>query len=464
MSLVITRFAPSPTGFLHIGGIRTALVNYLLTKKSKSQNKDSKFFIRIEDTDKQRSENKYLESIISGLNWLNIKWDGEIYKQSNNLKNHLEIANKLLNTNGAYKCICSSEKLDNLRKENLSKGLSIKRLCKTCENNKEIQSLDKNFCIRIKIRDDNYTEIKDEIQGNIKVSNNEIDNFVLVRNDGTPTYMLSVVVDDHLMGITHIIRGDDHLNNAFRQLHLYKNLNWKIPIFAHIPLMHGNDGKKLSKRHGSTDINEFKDNGYLPESIINYLIKLGIDSTDDEFVNVNSILENFKLESIVKSPSKFDFDKLNFINSHYLMNLDNDFLTNKLINDFNLKFNIEKKQLIINIIDIYKKRSKTIKELYNIILNYLSENNKQIKLTLNKESIEILRKFYNIILKEEDWSEDNIKLIINDFLKNNKIKFIDLGEPLRLILTGNSKGPSVYDIFYILGKTNTLKKINNFLI
>ena len=358
MSLVITRFAPSPTGFLHIGGIRTALVNYLLTEKSKSQNKDSKFFLRIEDTDKQRSENKYLESIISGLNWLNIKWDGEIYKQSNNLENHLEIANKLLNTNGAYKCICSSEKLDNLRKENLSKGLSIKRLCKTCENNKEIQSLDKNFCIRIKIRDDNYTEIKDEIQGNIKVSNNEIDNFVLVRNDGTPTYMLSVVVDDHLMGITHIIRGDDHLNNAFRQFHLYKNLNWKIPIFAHIPLMHGNDGKKLSKRHGSTDINEFKDNGYLPESIINYLIKLGIDSTDDEFVNINSILENFKLESIVKSPSKFDFDKLNFINSHYLMNLDNDFLTNKLINDFNLKFDIEKKQLIINIIDIYKKRSK----------------------------------------------------------------------------------------------------------
>ena len=195
MSLVITRFAPSPTGFLHIGGIRTALVNYLLTEKSKSQNKDSKFFLRIEDTDKQRSENKYLESIISGLNWLNIKWDGEIYKQSNNLENHLEIANKLLNTNGAYKCICSSEKLDNLRKENLSKGLSIKRLCKTCENNKEIQSLDKNFCIRIKIRDDNYTEIKDEIQGNIKVSNNEIDNFILVRNDGTPTYMLSVVVD-----------------------------------------------------------------------------------------------------------------------------------------------------------------------------------------------------------------------------------------------------------------------------
>ena len=463
MSAVITRFAPSPTGFLHIGSMRTALINYLFIQNSKIENKDSKFLLRIEDTDKKRSDDRYLKSIIDGLNWLQIKWDGDIYKQSDNINLHLKVANDLLTNKKAFKCLCTKEELENKRKIYLSKGMSIKRLCSSCENNNEIQSSKNNFCIRIKIDESNYTQIEDEILGNIKILNNEIDNFILVRNDGTPTYMLSVVVDDHFMGITHIIRGDDHLNNAFRQFHLYKNLNWKIPKFAHIPLIHGHDGKKLSKRHGSTNINEFKKEGYLPIAIINYLMKLGITTIEDEFFTTSIISKIFSLKSVVKSSSRFDYDKLKFINSHYLGNLDNDLLINKLKDEHNLLFT--NNELINKIITIYKRRSKTLIELKNFILSYSESNNIEYNnLNFSKETIELIKKFYNLIEIEKNWSYQNTELIIKEFIKKNKIKFVNLGEPMRLILTGSSKGPSLSDIFYILGKKNILKKINDFLI
>jgi len=465
MSVIITRFAPSPSGFLHIGGIRTALVNYLFIQKSKKINKNSKFLLRIEDTDKKRFDEKYFKSIIEGLNWLNIKWDGKIVKQSNNIDLHKKIANKLLENRGAYKCICTKEEINQKRKINLKEGKSIKRLCTNCERSKEVQSIANNYCIRIKVSEKGYTEIDDLVQGNIKISNNEIDNFVLMRNDGSPTYMLSVVVDDYYMGVTHVIRGDDHLNNAFRQFQLYKNLNWKIPKFAHIPLMHGNDGKKLSKRHGSRDINEFKNLGYLPDAIINYLMKLGICPIEDEFFTTSLAIEKFNLKSILKSPSQFDYDKLNFINSHYLGNLNNDYIINILDKDYNLTSKKNKIEKLNNIIDIFKKRSKNFLELKNTISNYLDPNFKTSEYEkLPEETIVIIKNFYNEIKKENNWSKQNIELFIKEFFSKNKIKFVKLGEPLRLILTDKSKGPSIHDIFYILGKEDTLKRINNFLI
>ena len=464
MSLVIARFAPSPTGYLHIGGIRTALINYLFVQKFKKENNNSKLFLRIEDTDKERSNEKYFESIISGLNWLNIKWDGKIIKQSNNIDIHKKIANKLLKNNGAYKCICTQEELNQRRKKHLEKKESIKRLCKDCESNEKIQSITNNYCIRIKINENDYTEIEDLVQGKIKVSNNEIDNFILTRNDGSPTYMLSVVVDDYNMGITHIIRGDDHLNNAFRQYHLYKNLNWEIPKFAHIPLIHGNDGKKLSKRHGSTDINEFKNLGYLPDAIINYLIKLGICPIEDEFFSTSLAIEKFNLSSVLKSPSKFDYNKLNFINSHYLSNLNNDYIINKLKNDYNLIFEYNKKETVNNIINTYRKRTKTFLELKNTIIDYIDPKLKNINLEITLEDKKIIQTFYEDISYENNWKKDNIELIIEKFINKNKIKLVKLGVPLRIVLTGKSKGPSISDILFILGKENTLKRINNFLI
>lgn len=461
MSIVVTRFAPSPTGFLHIGGIRTAIVNYLFSLQSKKINKDSKFLLRIEDTDKDRFKEEYVESIINGLSWLKIKWDDEIYIQSNNINNHLKYAKNLLKNGNAFKCICTKEELEIKRKNNIKEGLSIKRLCSTCEKDKKIQSQEKNYCIRIKIPNNNHTEIVDEIQGLIKVDNNEIDNYILVRNDGTPTYMLSVVVDDYLMGVTHVIRGDDHLNNAFRQYHLYKNLNWKIPKFAHIPLIHGDDGKKLSKRHGSSDINEFKIHGYFPDAITNYLMKLGIITNEIEIFNIDSILNNFNLKSISKSPSRFDYDKLNSINSLYLNNTNNEDLINILKKEFNLEIDKNDLNIITRAIEILKKRSKTISELKNNLLpyiNYKIENANKFP----DSTIKLIKELENL-LKEEEWSNKNIENIINNFVINKKINFVNLGKPLRLILIGSNKGPSIIDIFLILGKKITLNRINDFL-
>ena len=318
MKQFITRFAPSPTGFLHIGGVRTALFNYLYTQSIKKQNQESKFLLRIEDTDKLRSTKEYETSIINGLKWLGINWDEKIYRQSEHLQTHIKIANDLLKIGGAFKCTCSKEKIEAKRSSYIKKNLNINKLCTTCKDDQNIQSLKDGYCIRIKIPDKDTTSIRDEIQGKLEIKNNQIDNYILVRTNGTPTYMLSVVVDDHLMGVTHIIRGDDHLNNAFRQIHLYKNLNWDLPTYGHIPLIHGEDGSKLSKRHGAVDINLFKNEGYLQPAILNYLMKIGIFLTDEEFFDIQFAISKFKINSILKSPSRFDYKKINYINSYYL--------------------------------------------------------------------------------------------------------------------------------------------------
>ena len=462
MSEFRTRFAPSPTGFLHIGGVRTALVNYLFTLKSKINNPNSKFFIRIEDTDKNRSDEKYLKSIINGLKWLDINWDDKIYKQSENIELHKKVANELLINGGAFKCICSSEKLENKRKENINKGKSVKRLCNTCEKDEKIQLLKNKFCIRLKIKENGSTKIKDEIQGDIEVSNDEIDNFILLRMDGTPTYMLSVVVDDHYMKISHIIRGDDHLNNAFRQYHIYKNLNWEIPKFAHIPLMHGEDGKKLSKRHGAVDIFEFKNKGYLKESILNYLCKLGILSTNDDFFNILKKISFFDLKKIGKSPSRFDYKKLNSINSFYIEKSNNESLLKYLEKNFNLNIK-DNYKFIEKIVNLYKSRSFTLEELNTNVTLFINQDKNHIKKSLTKENVEIIKKFYKFILRNDSNADNNVTNMLNDFLKEYNIKFVNLAKPLRLILTGDLNGPSIGDIIDILGKKIVINKIDNIL-
>ena len=265
MNDVVARFAPSPTGFLHTGGIRTALINYIFVQQSKKKNSNSKLLLRIEDTDITRSKNEYKKSILDGLEWMGIKWDEKLQTQSERIKRHKEIAYKLLEKKHAYKCICTKAELEAKRLENQKLRKNVKRLCTKCKNDSVIQTLEKDFCIRIDIPNDGEISILDKIQGEVIVKNKEIDNFILLRKDGTPTYMLSVVVDDHDMGVNMIIRGDDHLNNIFRQLHIYKSLQWDFPTYAHHPLIHGDDGLKLSKRHGAVDINEFKKKGYLPQ-------------------------------------------------------------------------------------------------------------------------------------------------------------------------------------------------------
>ena len=308
MDAIITRFAPSPTGYLHIGGIRTALINYILVNQSKKTNSDSKFILRIEDTDKKRSKKEYVNSIVEGLKWLGIEWDDQIYYQSKRISRHQEVALKLLETKNAYKCVCTQETINKLRIEKLKKNLNIKHLCENCESNQDIQNLKENYCIRIKIPKNGNIVINDIVQGNISVKNYEIDNYVILRNDNSPTYMLSVVVDDYDMQVNTIVRGDDHLNNSFRQYYLYEYLGWKHPKYAHLPLIHGLDGSKLSKRHGAINVNEFKKIGYLPKAIINYLILLGWSpKQNNEIIEFNEIINKFNIKDISKSSSRFDY-------------------------------------------------------------------------------------------------------------------------------------------------------------
>jgi len=324
MNTIVTRFAPSPTGKLHIGSVRTALINYLIVQQAKLKFPNSKFLLRIEDTDQKRSKKEFIDNILYGLKWLEINYDEEIFIQSKQLKRHREIAYHLLKNKKAFKCICSVEILEKKRIEIRKSKINLKKLCQTCETDKEVQKMKEGFTIRIKIPLIGQTEINDLIQGKIIVKNEELDNFILLRKDGSPTYMLSVVVDDFDMGVNMVIRGDDHLNNAFRQFYIYKNMNWKLPEYAHIPLIHGEDGKKLSKRHGAISVTDFKENGYLKESIINNLILLGwAPPTKNEIIEIDEIINLYNFRKISKSSSIFSYNKLNFFNNHFIKE-DND--------------------------------------------------------------------------------------------------------------------------------------------
>ena len=286
---VVTRFAPSPTGFLHIGGARTALFNYLFTRRYKG-----KFLLRIEDTDKVRSTDKAIKAIISGLEWLNLNHDGKIVFQSNNSLRHKNIADELLKSGKAYRCYLSNEEQNQIRNDCMKRGLPFRSPWRNKKYNNENEN---SYVIRIKMPDEGFTEIKDLVQGKVRFANNKLDDFVLLRSNTLPTYMLAVVVDDYDMGITHIIRGDDHLNNAFRQYWIYKFLDWKVPDFAHIPLIHGEDGSKLSKRHGALGIEEYKEMGFLSDSINSYLMNLGWRASEKEPITLSEASKIFEIKS-----------------------------------------------------------------------------------------------------------------------------------------------------------------------
>ena len=467
MNSIITRFAPSPTGNLHIGSIRTALINYIISKQAKKKFPDSKFLLRIEDTDKKRSKIEFKESIINGLNWMGINYDNEPYIQSSEIKRHQEVALELLKSDKAFKCICSNETLEKKREFNRKNKISNKKICETCEDDLEIQSLKENFVIRIKIPNVGSTSINDAIQGVIKVNNKEIDDFILLRRDSTPTYMLSVVVDDYEMGVNFVIRGDDHLNNVFRQNFIYENMGWKIPRYAHLSLIHGSDGKKLSKRHGAVDINDFKENGYLRESIINNLILLGWSpNTKDEYIDIKEIIEKFDLNKISKSSSIFNYDKLNFFNNYFI---DKD----KEFNYFNeycesnekLKFFINQdKDKVKRILEVYLVKINFFKDLENIAEPYFKEKFKIDNNKLFTESFNhIIGNFLNILKNINKWDLKSLEEILKKFIDSEKIKFSLFGKPSRIILINTENVPSITDILYILGKKNSIERLNDYI-
>ena len=467
MNSIITRFAPSPTGNLHIGSARTALFNWLFAKNTKG-----KFLLRIEDTDKVRSTKDSINKILEGLKWLDLKWDDEIIYQSKNQKRHNEVAEDLLKNGLAYKCFCSEEELKNMREEAkiLKKPFRYNRMWR----DRDLKDAPKNIdpVIRIKSPIDGESNIDDIIQGSIKVSNEEMDDFIIVRSDGTPTYMLSVVVDDHDMNVTHIVRGHDHLTNTFRQNVIYNAMNWNVPKSAHIPLILGPDGSKMSKRHGAIDVEEYKNNGILSDALINYMLRLGWSHGDDEIISLENAIKWFSLEKIGKSPAKFDNDKLISVNSHYIKELDNNKIISFLENYYNKKYKIELDKISINRLNLglddIKTRSRDLNQLAEMALFYCSK----FPITVSKKADKYIKKVDKntfkdllIVLKniENDFKKQKIEQIIAKFLSEKGLKLSDIIQYIRAMITGLDVSPRIYDIMEVLGFEEIKKRIEYFI-
>lgn len=457
---VITRFAPSPTGNLHIGGARTALFNWLFAK-----NKAGKFLLRIEDTDTLRSKKEYYDQIINTLKWLEIEWNDQPYIQSKNIESHINIINKLLENNHAYKCYCTEEELDKEKKEYLIKKIPYS-YSKKCRNLKEV-NLQKPFVVRFKSKEKGTTILKDLVQGDIEIKNNTIEDFVILRNDKKPTYNLSAAVDDYEMKISHVIRGDDHKINAFKQIQIFEAMNWVIPLYAHIPLIHSKDGKKLSKRDDVSTVEDYKKIGILPEALRNYLLRLGWSHENKEIFTLEESIKLFNIENIGKSPSKLDFERIKSLNETYLKSLDEKKLTEDLINYANnYKTEIKDKYIetIYKSLPFLKNKAKTLEDIYNNSIYIFSYNleNKEIN-KINANQIENIKIIFEKCSDNRDFDYLFLKNILDEIINNKKINFKDIGQPLRIVLTGSQFGPGIYDIFKSLGNTESLKRIEKFL-
>ena len=461
---IVTRFAPSPTGHLHIGGVRTALFNWLYAKSN-----NGKFKLRIEDTDLKRSTEDAKKTIINGLKWLNLNWDDEIVYQSKRLSRHTEIGIKLLESGHAYKCYSTPEELKAMREEAIKNKLPPKYNGYWRERDLKLAPSGVKPVIRIKSPIKGKTILKDLIQGTIEVSNSELDDFIIIRSDGTPTYMLSVVVDDYDMKISHIIRGHDHLTNTLRQQHVYNALGWKIPIHAHIPLIHGSDGSKLSKRHGALGIEAYNEQGFLVNTMFNYLLRLGWSHGNEEIISIANAIKWFNIESIGKSPAKFDIERLNSLNSHYI-NVMEDSEVIKIITDSYAKkgeiIQKDKLHILKNGIKGLKSRARTTVELTNMSSFYIEET----PISLDEKSKKILTDQHCILIKEyvtyleliKIWNEKSIEENIKSFCNDKKINLGKLAQPLRAALTGKSVSPGLYEVILALGKVETINRINVF--
>ena len=432
--MITTRFAPSPTGFLHIGGVRTALFNWLYAKKN-----SGKFLLRIEDTDRERSSIEAIKKIIDGLNWLGLENDGEVVYQHKNEERHIEVAHILLEAGFAYR----DWELEN-----------------------DYGNLEKNHAIRFKTPKEGETIINDKVQGDVEIKNKEIEDFVLLRSNRTPTYMLSVVVDDHDMNVTDIIRGDDHLTNAVKQKLIYDSLKWECPTFTHIPLIHGQDGSKLSKRHGALGIEFYKEEGYLPEALINYLLRLGWSHGDQEIFSLEEMIKYFSIEKIRKAPSKFDIDKLNDINSIYLKNTTIENLLTIIDSSYNNLSEKKFKSVSIVMPEILKrcKNIKDIKMNINFIMNERPlKIDKEAKKLINDVSINNLEKLSKILKKLDKWDANEIEHTIKNFLKDEGLNFKDIGLPLRAVLVGFLSPIGINTIIESLGKDEVLARIEDII-
>ena len=463
---VVTRFAPSPTGFLHIGGARTALFNYLYAKRM-----GGKFVLRIEDTDRERSSQEAVDAILSGLKWLGLDWDEEAISQFSRADRHRAVAHDLLAQGKAYKCYCTTEELAEMRESAKSQGKPMRYDGRWRDRDDRTAPQGIDPVISIKADQTGETTIDDKIQGKVTVSHGELDDFVLLRGDGTPTYMLAVVVDDHDMGVTHVVRGDDHLTNTFRQMQIYTSMGWNAPVFAHMPLLHGADGKKLSKRHGALGIEAYRDMGFLPEAVNNYLMRLGWSHGDDEIISLEQAIEWFDLADVGKGAARFDVDKLTNLNGHYIRQSENQRLTDLTwpFIEENLGENISKdgRDRVLNGMKDLKERAKNILELAETAQFYahsrpLKINEKAAKI-LTEDAIDKLKQFRVTLFEITDWTVEILHETADNFTQSADLKLGKIAQPLRAALTGSNVSPGVFDVMSVLGREECLGRIDDVL-
>ena len=459
---VVTRFAPSPTGFLHIGGARTALFNWHFSRKM-----GGKFLLRVEDTDRARSTDEATQAILDGLAWLGVSHDGDVVYQSRNAAAHVAAANALLASSAAYRCYATAEEVDALKAEARAENRAFRSPWRD-----KTEEKDAPFAVRFRVPE-GQTTITDHVQGEIVWENENFDDLVLLRADGTPTYMLAVVVDDHDMGVTHVIRGDDHLINAGRQTQLYQALGWDVPDWAHVPLIHGPDGKKLSKRHGALGVEAYAEMGYLPSGLRNYLMKLGWAHGDDEIFLTDDALTNvFSLDGINSSPARLDFDKMAFINAQHIEAADD----TQLLSMAQPFLDTQSPKPLTDMVSTrilagvptLKPRAKTLIELaeqaqYLMDIRPIEITGKAAKPLRREGAIDLLRALTQALKSRKDasWTADALQADLQGFADQNDIGFGKIGQPVRAALTGGAPSPNLSDVLALLGREETLARLDD---
>jgi len=460
---VITRFPPSPTGFMHIGTARTGLFNWLYARRH-----GGKMLFRIEDTDRSRHSEEAVQAIVNGLNWLGLDWDGDIVSQFSRSDRHAEVAHELVKTGKAYYCYCTPEELEQMRENAKKEGRPTfydRRWRDAPPSMTPPEGI--NPVVRIKAPLTGERIVQDKVQGDVKVNAEQLDDFIILRADGTPTYMLAVVVDDHDMGVTHVIRGDDHLNNTFRQNVIYEAMGWDIPTYAHLPLILGPDGAKLSKRHGATSVEEYRDMGYLPEAMRNYLLRLGWSHGDDEIIDQEQALQWFDLENINQGAARFDFDKLNYVNAHYLKLADNDRLADLVIDLYKLRdisvSDIGRARLLARM-DELKSRAKTLVQLADdaefLVHGIPFEFEEKAAAQLNEDGKFIVKIVRDRLSALENFSADELEILCKSIANDHRDgKLGKVMMPLRAAITGKASSPSLVHAMEVLGQEEVSKRI-----
>lgn len=459
---VVTRFAPSPTGFLHIGGARTALFNWLYAR-----GRGGKFLLRIEDTDRARSTAEATDAILAGLGWLGLDWDGEPLSQFSRAERHAEVAHQMLATGHAYKCFATQDEIEAFRESAREAGRSTLYRSPWRDSDAS-QHPDLPYVIRIKAPIDGETIIHDQVQGDVRIRNDQLDDMIVLRSDGTPTYMLAVVVDDHDMGVTHVIRGDDHLNNAARQMLVYHAMGWQVPVWAHIPLIHGPDGKKLSKRHGALGVEEYQQMGYPAAAMRNYLARLGWSHGNDEFFTDAQARDWFDLSGIGKSPARLDFKKLDHLTAQHMSVADDAALLHEFeqyLKATNAPALSEtQKTGLLRALPVVKDKAKGFSQIHEkahfILTSRPVDMDEKSQLALDNVSRSILKEL-TPRLQTATWERKILEGIVTEIAQAHGLGLGKIAQPLRAALAGRSTSPSVFDMMIILGKAESLGRIED---